>query len=126
MKIKLTPTQSKFLREQSSVIVLPNGDTWYYFPFWWHPEGKNVFDQVDLDQLPQEVKGAIITSRDPIEDAIKKDNRFYPMAPNECIQTTGLNPIMRDYQDSCQHDPAVKNSENGLFQRYCRKCGDNL
>jgi len=59
MKIKLKKTQADFLRQHGSIVTLPSGDKWYYFPFWWHEAGNNIFDSVDIDGLPQEVKDEI-------------------------------------------------------------------
>lgn len=60
MKIKLTSQQTKFIREFSHHVVTPNGDKWFYFPFWWHEtDEQNVFDSVDIDNLPEEVKDVI-------------------------------------------------------------------
>lgn len=36
----------------------------------------------------------------------------------------GINPIK--YYHVCEHEAKVKNSENGLFQKYCGKCGKPL
>ena len=118
MKIKLTRAQANFLKEQSSQVVLPDNDTWYYFPFWWHPEGKNVFNQVDFDQLPEDVK-----------DAIKEyqDNGYVKPKPSKKLfeRYAQIEKILYSSHE-CIHDPAIKNSENGIFQRYCRKCGIGL
>ena len=34
-------------------------------------------------------------------------------------------PLEKPTDDSrvCEHEAMVKNSENGLFQKYCKKCG---
>lgn len=60
MKIKLTSQQAKFIREFSHHVVTPNGDKWFYFPFWWHEtEERGIFDSVSFDALPKEVKDFI-------------------------------------------------------------------
>jgi hypothetical protein len=65
MKIKLTSQQAKFLREFSHRVVTESGDKWSYFPYWWHETDEpNVFDSVDIDNLPEEVKDVIKSFRE--------------------------------------------------------------
>ena len=72
-KIKLTKEQFELL-QTGTAVVLPNGDSYYYLPFWFkkcvgdlpeHPafDYNTIFETYTFDNLPKELKDVIDAER---------------------------------------------------------------
>ena len=71
MKVKLTRNQINLL-ERGTVFVGPNGQKWYYLPFWYKHEGGNDFEQFSFDHLPEDFVEAIHEHREGLGYVVVK------------------------------------------------------
>jgi hypothetical protein len=68
-RLKLTEPQEEFLNIAGSVVTTASGNTYYHMPFWYRKtDAPGIYDVLDLDHVPQELKEAIIDLRETITD----------------------------------------------------------
>ena len=64
MNVKLTKQQQEFIENTSSVVTTPNGNDYYYMPFWFKKESGDMFKMLTFDRLPYEVIDIVKEIRD--------------------------------------------------------------
>lgn len=64
MNILLTSDQESTLRSLSNCCIFPNGDEWYFMPYWWKSLGNGMYEQVRFENLPDKVKEYILAERE--------------------------------------------------------------
>ena len=56
MKLKIEKSQSNFLQEMGTEITTPNGEKYFYMPFWFkQTEEEGVYELLTFDHLPKDV-----------------------------------------------------------------------
>lgn len=63
MYIQLDETDCSLIEKKAHCISTGDGD-FYFFPYWLKKQGKNVFEEVLFENLPQTVKDMINKNRD--------------------------------------------------------------
>lgn len=58
MQIVLTEEQQEFL-EKTSRLMVKDGATWMYMPFWFKKEANGKFQMVNYENLPDSVKAEL-------------------------------------------------------------------
>lgn len=61
MRMLLTPDQESTLWHLTETIVAPNGDRFYFSPYYMKPIGNGEYERITFDQLPEETKDMILS-----------------------------------------------------------------
>lgn len=61
MKLLLTRDQQSVLWHISETMVTPNGDRYYYCPFYLKECGDGMYERISFENLPEAAKEQILT-----------------------------------------------------------------
>lgn len=65
---KIGDQVSAFIKNMGSKVVLPDGREFYYVPYWFNPNKDGLYKMYSFDELPRDVKNAIVSSREIMKD----------------------------------------------------------
>lgn len=60
MQILLTPDQESTLWHFSDTILTEKGEKYFSFPYFLRCKGDGLYDRINFDQLPEEVKDKLL------------------------------------------------------------------
>lgn len=64
MLIKYNNVDCQFLENNAMYHKLPNGQEYFYFPFYLRKVGDGIFEEISFDKLPQDLKDKFINERE--------------------------------------------------------------
>lgn len=62
--IKLVKTDSEFLETASRKVVLTDGRTFFYCPYWFEKVSEDTYQQYSFEQLPIELIDQVLLNRE--------------------------------------------------------------
>jgi hypothetical protein len=63
MRILLTPDQESTLWHLTETMVVPNGDRYYFFPYFMRPMGNGMYERLTFEQLPEKAKDMVLQQK---------------------------------------------------------------